>query len=124
MRNLPTTQAPADTIESTVVISGKLLAADASPAEAIIELRRYFNELAKHQKFIATAWSQRYEVGLEIKDPMNARMHGAMGQVSAMLCMIESQLKTLERANPAMQRTELPAERNSLPGEVMEVRHA
>jgi protoheme ferro-lyase len=123
MRNLPTPQAPATPTRSTAAISGKLLAAATSPAEALSELRRYFNELAKHQEFIAMAWNQRYKVGLEIRDPMNARMHSAIGQVNAMICMVENQLKALERAKPAVQCAELPVERNSLPGEVVEVSH-
>lgn len=123
MRNLPTSQAQTPTLNSTSAISGRLLAAEASPAEALSELRRYFNELAKHQEFIAMAWCQRYKVGLEIRDPMNARMNGAMGQVSAMICMVENQLKILERANPAVQCAELTAEHDSLPGESVEVSH-
>lgn len=113
MRNLPTSQAQTPTLNSTSAISGRLLAAEASPAEALSELRRYFNELAKHQEFIAMAWCQRYKVGLEIRDPMNARMNGAMGQASAMICMVENQLKILERANPAVRCAEFPIERDA-----------
>lgn len=123
MRNLPTSQAHTPALNSTAAISGRLLAADASPAEALSELRRYFNELAKHQEFIAMAWCQRYKVGLEIRDPMNARMQSAMVQVSTMICMVENQLKVLERVNPAIQHTELPVKRDSLPGESVEVGH-
>ncbi|HEJ9057490.1 TPA: hypothetical protein SML50_001756 [Serratia fonticola] len=123
MRNLPASQAHAPALSSTTAISGRLLAADASPAEALSELRRYFNELAKHQEFISMAWIQRYKVGLEIRDPMNARMQSAMVQVSTMICMVENQLKVLERANPVIQHTELPVERDGLPGESVEVSH-
>lgn len=117
MRNFPIPKAPVAPISSTAAISGKLLAAATSPAEALSELRRYFNELAKHQEFIAMAWNQRYKIGLEIRDPMNARMHSAMVQVSTMVCMVENQLKILERAKPT-------AQNSNLIGEAVGVRNA
>lgn len=123
MRNLPTHQTPATPTSPNAAISGRLLAADASPAEALSELRQCFNELAKHQEFIAMAWIQRYGVELETIDPMNARMNGAIGQVSAMICMVENQLKILERANQAVQCAALSADHNSLTSEAQGVSH-
>lgn len=109
MRSLPANSGNAFVIQPVKAISGHLLPSVASPAEMLIELRKYFDELSKHQEFICTAWDQRYRIGLEVCDPMNGRMRGAMSQVSAMLCMVDDCLRALESHHKPNQSAEPPA---------------
>ncbi|MFJ5387326.1 hypothetical protein [Pectobacterium sp. CHL-2024] len=82
------------------VASGKLLSPEKTPVEAMSDLRSYFDELAKHQEFIAMAWSKQYDTRRDlewIRDPVNARMRSAMTQVSVMVMLVEDNLKVIER---------------------------
>ncbi|XPP73231.1 hypothetical protein ACN2AS_24255 [Serratia liquefaciens] len=117
MRSLPTRSGNALVIQPVKAISGRLLPSATSPAETLIELRKYFDELSKHQEFICTAWNQRYRIGLEISDPMNGRMRGAMSQVSAMLCMVDDCLSALENHQKPNQSAEPPAMRTCIEAE-------
>lgn len=117
MRSLPANSGSAFVIQSVRAISGRLLPSVASPAETLIEMRQYFDELSKHQEFICTAWDQRCRIGLDVCDPMNGRMRGAMSQVSAMLCMVDDCLSVLESHQKPNQSAEPPAIRTCIEAE-------
>ncbi|MDE8753860.1 hypothetical protein PZA22_04965 [Pectobacterium polaris] len=81
------------------VVSGKLLSPEKTPEEALTTLRTYFDELAKHQEFIAMAWSKQYDTRRDlewIRDPVNARMRSAMSQVFVMVMLVEDNLQVIE----------------------------
>ncbi|PWC12949.1 hypothetical protein [Brenneria corticis] len=82
------------------VVSGKLLSPEKTPIEALTALRTYFDELAKHQEFIAMAWGKHYDTCIDsewIRDPINARMRSAMCQVTVMVTLVEDELQAIER---------------------------
>lgn len=77
------------------VVSGKLLSPQKTPVEAMADLRTYFDELAKHQEFIAIAWGKHYNTK-RIGNPIDARMRSSMVQVSTMVMLVESNLRAIE----------------------------
>ncbi|RUR91057.1 hypothetical protein [Pectobacterium polaris] len=82
------------------VVSGKLLSPKKTPVEAMADLRSYFDELAKHQEFIAMAWGKQYDTRRDlewVRNPVNARMRSAMTQVSVMVMLLEDNLQVIER---------------------------
>ncbi|MEQ9903127.1 hypothetical protein [Pectobacterium aroidearum] len=82
------------------VVSGKLLSPEKTPEEALTTLRTYFDELAKHQEFIAVAWCKQYDTRRDlewIRDPVNAAMRSSMTQVCTMVSLVEDNLQVIER---------------------------
>jgi len=80
--------------------SGSLLSPEKTPEEALISLRRCFDELAKHQKFIAVAWNKQYDTRQDsewIRDPVNVGMRGSVSQAYVMVKMVENNLQLIER---------------------------
>lgn len=77
------------------VVGGKLLSPEKTPVEAMADLRTYFDELAKHQEFIAMAWGKHYDTK-RIGNPIDSRMHSSMVQVSTMVMLVENNLRIIE----------------------------
>ncbi|MEH6371738.1 hypothetical protein [Pectobacterium carotovorum] len=77
------------------VVSGKLLSPQKTPAEAVTDLRTYFDELAKHLEFIAMAWCKHYGTK-HLGNPIDSRMRSSMVQVSTMVMLVENNLRAIE----------------------------
>ncbi|MEI7209949.1 hypothetical protein WCT90_15710 [Pectobacterium carotovorum] len=93
------------------VVSGKLLSPQKTPVEAVADLRTYFDELAKHQEFIAMAWCKHYGTK-RLGNPIDSRMRSSMVQVSTMVMLVESNLRAIEN------------HLNTVSTRLQEVRHA
>lgn len=81
------------------VVSGKLLSAEKTPVEAIADLRTYFDELVKHQEFIAMAWCKQYDTRRDsewIRNPVNGSMRSSMSQLCIMVALVEENLQVIE----------------------------
>lgn len=93
-------------------VSGSLLSPEKTLEEALISLRRCFDELAKHQKFIAMAWDKKYDARQDsewISDPVNAGMRGSVSQAYVMVKMVENNLQLIEHHLKATVATSMEA---------------